>query len=1021
MRVRGMTTERARLEIIGRDAELKELHHRMDSAMGGAGSAVLVSGEPGIGKTRLVEEFKKYAVKKNARMLAGGASSESMHPFLVFSKALEGISQEPLFEEQEFTSFTEIFAVNGAGLLLAKASSEAEAMDADIFAGMLSAVQDFVRDSFDQTGEKRAGLGRLEYGDMTVFIEHGQHIFLTAVFRGTEHPDMKNLLRQSLHKLEQKHGAMLGKWSGKVSEMEPVSEEINALAGVKFLVRRNLEGVKLASERLRIADKLLGLLLDLSEEKPVLLLLEDLHWADDSSLFVLNYLARNLKGKPAMLLATCRPGESQSLQKTIDAMKKEDVISEMALKKLGKESVTGIINSVYPGNDFPSEFVDALAERCGGTPLFVLELLKQMGSDGSISQTEGRYSLVNQNYTIPNTIEEVIQNRLAGLDSNALSMAEFASCIGREFSIDSATAIKTIADPSIALAELQRSGVVYRHNGSAEFSHAMYQELIYSSIAPRWKSAHHKAIGEYFEGAYQGKLDEVCYELARHFSQTNEYGKAFDYCVKAGEKAEGAYALEQASQFYKNALNTVPKLRRETEKPGFELDLTMRIGDLQELLGDLEHAVKSFQSAFELAREPEIKARMLRKIGNVLMTRGESEKAISEFNKALAILEKETSPEKARVLSELGWVYERTGEYEKDLSLQTEAAKLLSQFEGVENDLGRVYNKIGTCYWVMGNFPLALEHMEKGLEIAEKMKDEKGIASFLNNIGITYMRTGQFGKANEKLKRALELFTKLGVLFGIGSSSGNVGNVHMARGEFDKALQYYKKCMGTFEKIGDRYAIGAALGNIGLVYQTIDEYEHAMDYYEKSLAMREALADKRGVGQTMAYIGNLMYLKKDYDNALAYLQSVIKIGEELNDDLIYIFTHNIIALIKIEKGQIDEAEEINNRMLDKSREKNLREYEAQTLNTRGVIEAKKGNWQIAEDSFKDSIAILKINNINNLIPNVYMDYGAMLKSAGKTSEARAIFQDAKKMYEEMSLNKKASEARAELARLDHGQ
>ena len=214
--------------LIGREDELKILKNHFQNAVDGKGSTVLLSGEAGIGKSRLLEEFRIFAEEQGVGVLAGAAMADMIHPFLLFSSALEGVLDRPLFHEQEYTSFAEIFAVNRAGLLAAKATPEQEeGLDADIFAGMLSAVQDFVRDSFESAGQERTGLGRLEYGDMKILIEHGEHLFLTAVFKGAEHPDMKNTLKKILREVEDKHGETLDSWSGHVNEMRPVQDLIS--------------------------------------------------------------------------------------------------------------------------------------------------------------------------------------------------------------------------------------------------------------------------------------------------------------------------------------------------------------------------------------------------------------------------------------------------------------------------------------------------------------------------------------------------------------------------------------------------------------------------------------------------------------------------------------------------------------------------------------------------------------------------------------------------------------------------
>jgi tetratricopeptide (TPR) repeat protein len=1009
-----MTSEQAGYDIIGRDAELKELRLCFDRAIEGAGSTVLISGEPGIGKTRLVEEFKKHAAKKDARMLAGGASSESMHPFLVFSRALEGISQEPLFEEQEYTSFTEIFAVNSAGLLLAKASSEIEAMDADIFAGMLSAVQDFVRDSLDRTGEKKAGLGRLEYGDMTVFIEHGQHIFLTAVFRGAEHQDMKNLLKQAIHKIEQKHGAMLEKWSGKISDTEPVKEEINALAGVKFLVRRNLEGVKLDTERLRIADKLLAFLLELSKEEPLLLLLEDLHWADDSSLFVFNYLARNMKGKPAMLLATCRPGESQNLQKTLDAMKKEEVITEMALKKLGKESVTGIINSVYPGNDFPKEFIDSLAERCGGTPLFVLEFLRQMASDGSVSQVLGKYTLVNQNYTIPDSIEGVIQNRLAGLDSNALAMAEFASCIGREFSVDSTLAIKTITEPSLALAELQRSGVVYRHNGSAEFSHAMYQDVIYSSIAPRWKSAHHKVIGEYYEGVYQGKLGEVYYELARHFSQTTEYEKTSTYCVLAAEKAESSYALELARDFYEKVLTALPRMRGRGEITERRADILERLSNICAVLGEYDLAIKYLDEVLPQKTGGLARANVLRQYGYIYNRKGAIDESIARMEEALSALGNESRTDYGKICTTQGnnWYYK--GDVEKALAYTDQAIRIFERDEPDEKELADALRVKALILSHMGKHLEAIEMYSRSLDIWTRFNDERRMAAMLGNIGNVYAEKGEFQKSLEYYEKGLVLLRKIRHKHNIAVMSVNMGATYYALGDMDRALAYFKESADAFAKIGDPFGLSTAYMNTGVIHIQFGEYDEALVALGKALAIAEKDQIKMTMANTLEAMGSVFCEQRDYEKSKEYFERSMEIARASANSSHIVSAHTSLAELYCEKGDDQEARRFATEALRLAEENGLAREGAFATRALGRVYETNGETSKAIEMYEKARTTFEDMGEPSEIAITDYRFGSVHVKMGEADKARKHLEKALETFQECKQTVWASKTRSML-------
>ncbi|MEW5937754.1 MAG: AAA family ATPase [Candidatus Thermoplasmatota archaeon] len=701
---------------MGRDSELTVLKTSLSNALRSRGSTIFISGEAGIGKTRLVEEFRKHAGARDVKILSGTAAAETVHPFLVFSKALEHEISRPLFHEQEYTSFAEVFAVNGAGLLLAQASPGTEdGLDADIFAGMLTAVQSFVRDSFDSTGKQSSGLGRLEYDDMKILIEHGTHLFLSAVVRGSEHQDMKALLRRTVHALEEKYGTVLGSWSGSMDEVMPIQEEISSLAGARFLVRRDLEGVKLENERLRIADRVLEVLVEMARTRPLLLILEDLHWAEESSLFVLNYLARNLRKEKMLIVGTLRPEEGAALRSTLEKMRDEEIVDEIALGELESGDVASLVNALYRQNEFPPAFVEQLARQCEGNPFFVTEMLRQMLAEGSIAKQEDKYVLVSEDYHIPDTVEDVVHRRLETLDPDAMALAEYASCIGREFERSVAFSLGTLRDAPAALDKLEVAGVVMANDGTAEFCHAIFQDVIYESIGGRWRSAYHKSLGEHYEEAYKDRIDEVLYELAKHFSRSNERQKAFDYCLRAGEKAENAFAPEQAITYYKDALPFLPKARL-TDAGDKEIWILERLGNAHSLIGEYEAAIEHYTSALNNEKEKRKRADFHMKIAKVYEKMGEFEKGMEESDKGLELLRDEKCIETAKLLSAKGGAYMRTGSYDKASALLAKSLEIATKFND-KKEIAQAHHSTGSIYLTTGNYEEALKHLEKALKI----------------------------------------------------------------------------------------------------------------------------------------------------------------------------------------------------------------------------------------------------------------------------------------------------------------
>jgi len=982
--------------LIGREEELGQLKQALDNAIAGEGSTVLISGEAGIGKTRLIEEFRKI---DNIKILSGAATADTIHPFLIFSKALVNEMDKPLFIEQEHTSFTEIFVVNRTGLLVAEAIPEGEQLDADIFAGMLSAVQDFVRDSFDSNGKQPTGLGRLEYGDMKIMIEHGAHLFLTAVFRGTEHPDMKNHLKRTVSTIEENYGEVLESWSGVMEEVAPIKEEILSLASTKFLVKRDLEGVKLENERIRIADQVLEMLV--SDPQPLLLLLEDLQWAEESSLFVLNYLARNVRDKKIMILGTLRPDESLTLQNTIAKMKDEDILfTEITLEKLGRRDVSSLINEMFAPNDFPTAFVKNLVNQCEGNPFFVIEMLRQMLEQGVIALHDGNHLLVSEDYVIPTTVEDVVHQRLVALEPDAMAMAEYTSCIGREFERDVAHSLQSLTDAPAALEKLLKKGIVVADNGTAEFCHAIFQEVIYTDLGDRWKRAYHKSIGDHFESTYENRLDQAIYELAMHFSRSNEHSKAFDYCLRAGEKAENAFAAEQAIDFYMNAVSVIPNLRTDiTDK---EVEILERLGGLNSLIGRYDRTIQSYERAKAAAKDDDTRARMLRKVGWTHGKTGDFDRSLEVLAEAKELAEKD-NVEYGRILSSEGFPYYRKGEFDKGLERYDAALKIFEKTGGDQKDIGSALRSVGNILLNKGEFDNALEYFHKSLVVMEEIDEHHGIAASLNNIGNVYDYQGDLENALEYYERVLEIEEKISYKDGIAIALNNIGNMHLAMGKPDVALEFFERSLGIRENIGDQPGTAMSLTCIGLVYQHRGELDKVLELYERGLAINEKVGDKHGIALSLNNIGNVYKGKGELDNALKYHERSLGICSEIGDKWLSVHNYCGLGEAYLELQDSEKVLENVEKGMRTAVEIGAKAEEAWSHRILGTLEAVSKNWDKATDEFEKARTILEAYGEKAELATLFYEYGLMWKAKGDTNKAKQELEKALKMFEETGM------------------
>jgi predicted ATPase len=941
------------MELVGRERELNRLGELLNDALAGKGSAVMLSGEAGIGKTRLVEEFLEHVGTREARVLSGSAETMAQHPFLIFSKALGGVTARPLFEEQDTVSFTEIFAVTSSGLLMAKASSD-EGLDADIFTGMLTAVQDFVQDSFDSSGQLKAGLGRLEYGDLTILIEHSSSFYLTAVFKGGEHADMKLALRRTLKEIEETQGDVLASWSGFEDDIAPTQALIARLARQKFVVRRSLEGVELTRERVRIADDVLALVRELASAGPLVLHLEDLHWADESSLFVLRYLARNIRDHRVMLLCTNRPDQSEILETVLGGMREEGTCTEIALKPLGAEDVSGLVELVYPDNDFPSSLVDNLSGQCEGNPFFVIEMLHQMGEEGNIVETDDRFVLVNEVYSVPSSVESIVQRRLSSLSVDAMALAEYSSCIGKEFDRDVSRSLSSVSDIPGAFRSLETAGILSFSNGTARFTHSLFQDVTYESISPHWRSLYHKSIGEYYESAYADDLDAVQYELARHFSRSKEFEKAFEHCIKAAEKAESAYAPEQAAAFYTDAREAMPKDVSDEQA----VALHERLGDAQKLYGDLDSALENFQRAMSISQENTVQARMLRNVSKIYENKGEMDTSLEYLAKA-----KDTAGgglEYGRSLVAEGFVYMRKGENPKALPLLHEALEIFEN-EGEKQDIGRALGALGGVHMNDQSFTEAVEYYEKSLAVAEEINDLEGISAALCNSGLVYREWSQLDTALEKYLRSLEIDEKIGDIRGQAGMCNNIGVVYHDKAEFDKALEYLNRSLRIVENMGDTWGQGLLTNNIAQVHYDQGDLDTALSLLNRSLEMREKVGDKRSISSTL----------------------------------------NNLAFLHLYRNEMDQAHDMATRGLALANETNVPTRIGCSQRAMGAVQRELGNHKESETLLNESRTKFDPQHERVEIARTDLERAKLMKAMGRGEESQALIEKVKALAKEL--------------------
>jgi class 3 adenylate cyclase/tetratricopeptide (TPR) repeat protein len=309
--------------------------------------------------------------------------------------------------------------------------------------------------------------------------------------------------------------------------------------------------------------RLRDLFVALARRRPLVLILEDLHWADEPSLEMLWVLLDELTSAPVLLVCAYRPEHEHACGRleAAAAAKLPERHTGIHLKPLTARQSQRMVDSLLALPDLPAATREAIQTTTEGNPFFVEEVVRLLIERGAIYREAGRWRAgeASSAVPVPDTIESVILSRIDRLQGDVKYLLQCAAVIGRVFQrrlLQYVSGRQEALDEH--LARLEEHGLVYRERIVPEeeyaFKHALTQMTTYEALLVRHRQAFHERIGAGIEALYEAQLEEYYEVLAYHYSRSANSAKAIDYLIKAGDKATGRYATGQALTYFGQAL-----------------------------------------------------------------------------------------------------------------------------------------------------------------------------------------------------------------------------------------------------------------------------------------------------------------------------------------------------------------------------------------------------------------------------------------------------------------------------------
>lgn len=620
-------------------------------------------------------------------------------------------------------------------------------------------------------------------------------------------------------------------------------------------------------------------------QQPLLLLLEDIHWADENSLELLQWLTRREEGVPAPLqslfiIATYRRGEAPTLPARFPGM------HLLMLHRLLPAQIEALSVAMLGANGRRPHLVSFLQQETEGNTFFVVETLRALAE--AAGQLDQVAAMALPTHVFPEGVQQVVQRRLQRVPLLDQPLLQIAAVAGRQLDLavlqvllqqtDHAKIESTKTTVEQWLTTCANAAVLERQDDRWHFAHDKLREGILIQLEPLARQHNHQQIAGAIEQVHQAALPSHYPDLAFHYGQAQNLAKERHYLFLSGETAQAAYANAEALEYYQRLL---PLLDQHT----LRIEVLLRLGRILRIIGRWDAAEARCREALELANQVDnqaVQARCLQALGALHRTRSEHAQALALFaqaRSALATLPAEQGT-LCELLIEMGNCHYQQGAYRDAQQRLEEGLRLARQLDN-NRLMGQALHTLGNVTFDQGDYQRTKALYEESLAYRRLVGDKADIASTLNNLGILASYQADDAATQQFYEESLALRRAIGDKIGVAVSLNNLGIVTKEQGDLARALALYEESLAVSLAVGDNYSATYPRGNIATIYQQQGNYLPAQTLFTENFRQRQAMGDKWGtasalvsLGDVATGLGNYQVAHTRYLEAMTMLQTI---------------------------------------------------------------------------------------------------------------------------------------------------
>jgi tetratricopeptide (TPR) repeat protein len=714
----------------------------------------------------------------------------------------------------------------------------------------------------------------------------------------------------------------------------------------------------------------------LAEERPLIWILDDLHFAPRESRDVVLALARAVEGHRVLVVATARPGVPDDELANFSRLEN---FQRVKLARLGGREIIELLEDAFKSEALAEKLGVKITKKSDGVPFFIFEMIRGLKEgqfirqepDGSYVQTQ-----VIEEIEVPSAVKDLIEGRMRGLTESQRAILDAGAVQGLVFDPD---LVATVVEerPIRVLRELaeieRRSGLVRGEGELVRFDQNQIQEVLYGELLPRLRREYHTLLANAYaeECGEEPKGDDAVF-LVHHHLRGSRPNEALLHLEPAFGHLERSYRNDAVLDLARRALEAAGLLegkervevllrqagrlnllgRRDEERAALDCALALadETGDdvlrakARQSLGshltqvpEYTSAQECLERALELARDAEdkkIEAGARGGLGNVLWMQGRQEEAREQYEMALA-LAREIGDRvlEAGLTGSLGVGLFHQGFYEQARSRIDTHLAIAREMGDVRQQVTATGN-LGVLTWALGHFEEARQHYESALALAREIGDRVQEAWATGNVGGLNLTRGHLKEAGEYSRRHLALAREVGERRLEAWAANNLGGFCLALGRLGKARESIERSLELAREVENKRLEARNLLRLAAVAEAEDDPDGAKELYEEAVTLARDVGDQTILTSAVLGVGWVEALQGKGESAVAHLDEALKLGRQMKSpETVLLAT---VARARTPGGDIDAAVRA------------LEEHE-ERAGHRTKMKARFGLWELTKD------------------------------------------------------------------------